>query len=437
MQARRSVLFLVSSLGFGLSGCGSAVEGVAEEAVPTNDLVQRVKDPTELARMQQHLDSLYDTKDVRHHFQSPDGDDIDCVDLYRQPALRQPGMESHVIQFAPSTFPKELDEAPTGPAVADARQPAQAELAFSLDATGAVQRCPQGTIPILRVTLDTLKRFKSLEDFRSKVPSHLSGDALRAGSTALHQYAAYRQTVDNLGAESALNVWNPAVEVASEFSLSQIWVARGSGADTETVEGGWQNYRNLYGDNNSRLFIYFTPDNYGSGGCYNLTCAGFVQTDTSIVIGSSFTNYSASGGAQHEIKLFWFKDGTAGNWWLRVGTTWVGYYPRTKFDANGIADKGGRVTFGGEIINNQTAGRHTHTDMGSGAFAAQGWQQAAYQRQIQYVDTANVYRSPASLSAITTDSFCYDSSAVANDTSAGGWGRYFYFGGSGYNANCT
>lgn len=436
MQAKRNVWFLVSSLGFGLSGCGDAVEGLPEEAASTGDLVQRVKDPAELARMQQHLDSLYDAKDVRHQFRSPQGDDIDCVDVYRQPALRQPGMENHVIQFAPSTFPKQLEPAPAAPG-ADARQPVQAELAFSMDATGAARRCPQGTVPILRLSMDTLKRFKSLEDFRRKVPSHLAGDADRVGSTASHQYATYRQTVDNLGAESALNLWNPAVEVASEFSLSQIWVGRGTGADTETVEAGWQNYRNLYGDNNSRLFIYFTPDNYGSGGCYNLTCGAFVQTDTSIAIGSAFSGYSTTGGTQNEVKLFWFKDGTAGHWWLRVGTTWVGYYPRSKFDANGIADKGGRVTFGGEIINNRTGGRHTHTDMGSGAFAAQGWQRAAYHRLIQYVDTGNVYRSPASLSAITTDSYCYDSGAVGNDTTAGGWGRYFYYGGTGYNANCT
>jgi len=434
MQAKRSVLFLVSSLGFGLSGCGDAVDGMAEEAVPASDLVQRVKGPAELARMQQHLDSLYDAKDVRHHFRSKQGDDIDCVDIYRQPALRQPGMEKHAIQFAPSTFPKELEVAP----VTDtARQPVQAELAFSMDATGAVQRCPQGTIPILRLSLDTLKRFKSLEDFRRKIPSHLADDALRAGSTASHQYAAYGQTVDNLGAESSLNIWNPLVELSREFSLSQIWVSRGTGASTETVEAGWQNYRDLYGDSNSRLFIYFTPDNYGSGGCYNLSCGGFVQTNSTIAIGSTFAGYSTTGGTQREVKLFWFKDGTAGHWWLRVGTTWVGYYPRTKFDANGIIDKGDRVTFGGEIINSQPSGRHTTTDMGSGAFAEQGWQRAAYQRQIQYVDTGNVYRSPASLGAITTDSFCYNSSAVANDTTAGGWGRYFYFGGTGYNANCT
>lgn len=436
MQAKRSAWFLVSSLGFGLSGCGGTGESVEEAAAPTTDLVQRVKDPGELTRMKQHLDSLYDAKDIRHHYRSPQGDDIDCVDIYRQPALRQPGMEKHVIQFAPSTFPKESAPSTAAPDSADAHQPVQAELAFSVDATGAVQRCPQGTIPILRLSLDTLKRFESLEDFRRKVPSHLAGDSARTGSTASHQYAAYYQNVDNLGAESTLNLWNPAVELASEFSLSQIWVGRGTGAATETVEVGWQNYRNLYGDNNSRLFIYFTPDNYGPGGCYNLTCGAFVQTDTSVVIGGAFAAYSTSGGTQHEVKLFWFKDGTAGHWWLRVGSTWVGYYPRSKFDANGLIDKGGRVTFGGEIINNQNAGRHTTTDMGSGAFAAQGWQRAAFQRQLQYVDTGNVYRSPASLAAITTDNYCYDSSAVANDTSAGGWGRYFYFGGPGYNTNC-
>jgi Neprosin len=71
----------------------------------------------------------------------------------------------------------------------------------------------------------------------------------------------------------------------------------------------------------ARLFIYFTPDNYGSGGCYNLSCSAFVQTTNTIVIGGPWSTYSSLCGAQYEVKLLWYKDGTTGNWWLRYGDT--------------------------------------------------------------------------------------------------------------------
>src|SRR5437867_2347837 len=94
-----------------------------------------------------------------------------------------------------------------------------------------------------------------------------------------------------------------------------IWVLRGSGSSLETVEAGWQKYPDLYGDWNARLFIYFTPDDYGRGGCYNLTCGAFVQTNSSIYIGGRFSAYSVMGGTQSIVKIGWFKDGTSGNWW--------------------------------------------------------------------------------------------------------------------------
>lgn len=189
-----------------------------------------------------------------------------------------------------------------------------------------------------------------------------------------------------------MSLWNPYTERSDEFSLSQKWVVRGSGSDLETAEAGWQKYKDLYGDWNARLFIYFTPDNYGSGGCYNLTCGAFVQTNNTVYIGGAFSQYSQVGGAQWEIKLLWYKDGTNGHWWLRYGDTWVGYYPRTRFDANGLRDQAAKIDFGGEIIDRQTSGRHTHTDMGSGRWPYEGYGYAAYQRALKYVDTTNYYR---------------------------------------------
>ncbi|KAF2607538.1 hypothetical protein F2Q68_00046480 [Brassica cretica] len=44
------------------------------------------------------------------------------------------------------------------------------------------------------------------------------------------------------GTRATLNVWEPQVEAADDFSLSQVWLASGSFAngDVNTVEAGWQ-----------------------------------------------------------------------------------------------------------------------------------------------------------------------------------------------------
>jgi hypothetical protein len=451
-------------LGSAVIGCDATTTGEADDESGDGSVAQalepvRVANAAELARMEEYARNLYDPRDVVHTFRTKSHDVVDCVPLHAQPALRAPGMRGHVIQRAPTSFAGGADQK-TGTFGDVSLNPEQEFLALGgRDENGADRRCPEDTVPILRLDVQTLKRYRTLADFRSKYPSHLGvdprgaldgidrqddlGDAQaggsarsalippRVGSAAHHQYAHAYQSVNNWGAESNLNVWNPYTERASEFSLSQIWVTRGGGSSLETVEVGWQKYRDLYGDYNARLFIYFTPDNYGSGGCYNLTCGAFVQTNSSVIIGGSFSNYSAIGGTQYSIKLLWYKDGTTGHWWLKYGDTWVGYYPRSKFDSNGLSDSAALVDFGGEIIDTQGDGVHTGTDMGSGNFAYLGWQQAAFQRNIQYVDTSNFYRSP-SLTGTYTDYWCYDI-LLYSDAS---WGKYFYFGGSGNNTYC-
>jgi hypothetical protein len=118
---------------------------------------------------------------------------------------------------------------------------------------------------------------------------------------------------------------------------------------------------------------------------------------------------------------------------LKYEDTWVGYYPRSLFDSNGLRNHGAEVDFGGEIVNTSPGGAHTHTDMGSGYWPYQGFGSAAYQRNIKYVDTSNYYRHATGLSDSRTDSSCYD---IDLFESSGSWDVYFYFGGSGHNTSC-
>jgi len=395
--------------------------------------VDKIASPAERRRMQAYVDSYVRKEDIVRTIKLPSGDIVDCVDMYKQPAMRSAAMKGQRLQLLPSKATLATDRAPLGDGrvrgkfgpdpkgASEARPPKQ-------EYGGESEVCPEKSVPIQRITLETLKNFRTLDDFFRKTPP-------KKGPTGLHQYAHAYRVIDNRGAQSIFNVWGPYTNRSDEFSLSQIWVVRGSGANLETVEAGWQKFRDLYGDYRPRLFIYFTPDNYGSGGCYNLSCNAFVQVNNSVYIGGGFTNIS-----QHphpstawEFKLRWQKDGPEGHWWLKYGDTWVGYYPRTKFDSNGLRSQASEVDFGGEIIDRQTGGVHTSTDMGSGHFPGDGFGFAAYQRQIRYITPGNVWGTYPSLTDTRSDKDCYD---IKVNSSSGGWERYFYFGGPGFNSNC-
>ncbi len=387
--------------------------------------VDRIENAAERARMEKYVAELQATKRVVKTLRGLSDEIIDCVDIYAQPALKRPGMEGHQVQLAPTTEPPA--EKTTDAAQREPRIPAPDQL-YSV--TGEI--CDERTAPMTRLTMDTLKHFRSLDEFFQKT-SEIERPSGGGGGTSTHEYAHAYRNVENWGAESVFNIWSPFNEKADEFSLSQIWVVRGAGGDRETVEGGWQKYRDLYGDWRAHLFIYFTPDNYGSGGCYNLSCSGFVQVNNTVHLGGGFMNYSSAGGSQYEFKLLWYKDGTEGHWWLKYRDTWVGYYPRNLFDEKGLRNNGAKVDFGGEIVNERTDNRHTRTDMGSGNWPYQGYGQAAFQRRIRYVDTNNFYQRATNLNRTVTNDRCYD---LALHTSSGDWEEYFYFGGSGFNTQC-
>ncbi len=433
----------------------AACDHVPEHVDELDEQVSTVHRPEDLEEMRRHIDSLYDRGGTIHTFKARSGDIVDCVRLNSQPGMRAPDMQGHTIMSAPATAPRDdVDRAPQSEAQRNLALAKSFELE-GLDEDGAARGCPDHTIPIRRLELAALTRFRTLGEALNKYPrrvtrgqadlavgdddadSALDGDEVveppKQGASNYHQHAHAYQNVKNLGAQATLSVWRPYVQQMDEFSLSQIWVYRGLDATLETVEVGWQQYRKKYGDWYSRLFIYFTPDNYKDGGqgCYNLDCQAFVQTNKNVLLGGKFDKYSVKDGYQKEVTVSWYKDGDAGHWWLRIDGAWVGYYPRTKFDSLGLRDRAATVDFGGEVLDDQFNGDHTHTDMGSGTFAYHGFRKAAQQRNVRYIDTGLKYHD-AALSPAVTDVSCYDILLHKSPT----WGTYFYFGGAGYSAAC-
>lgn len=348
---------------------------------------------------------------------------FDCVDRDRQPGLRRPDGT-----FAPiAAPPRAARGARTAPPPAGER----------LAETEAVP-CPAGSVPMVHVDLERLRRFGSLSAFFAKNPRNLAGPLKQvdgqgfAGSTALHQYAGVKQTVANWGGDAVFNLWNPFTARSNEFSLSQIGVTRGSGSDQQTLEAGWQEFEDLYGDWEPHLFIYSTRDGYNTTGCYNGSCGDFVQVAAAPVPGAGFTVFSTPGGPQYGIQLRWQRDDANDNWWLVYGTTWVGYYPGTLFDSAGVRNQASQVQYFGEIINDAPSGDHTATDMGSGGNPSSGSQQVAYTRTMRTISTSNVWQPASSAFEFRTDADCYDVELLS---SAGAFGNYYYFGGEGYDSS--
>jgi hypothetical protein len=370
-----------------------------------------VRSERALGQMRSYILSTYRGVRVRHSFVY-DGIYFDCVTTGSQPTVRELGIKTIATPPSPS-------------AVARARHGGRA-LASPLtqglkDAYGNAISCPSGTIPMRRMALGQMARFRTLAAYLSKTPygKRAAGPQITGDP---HRYAYASQSVINYGGNSWLNVWNPS----GTFSISQQWYTNGSGSGYQTVEGGWINWPAKYGSQ-SVLFIYFTPDGYTTG-CYNIECAGFVQTTKAVALGAPFANYSSYGGTQYGFDLQWKYYN--GNWWMFFGNNAVGYYPGSAFKGGAMASNAAVTWYGGETYTPSGG----WPQMGSGNFASAGWTQAAFQNTIFY-SPQNVSGGAGVWSSLTpaeTNPACY-TIAYTSSANGGSWGTYLYFGGPGGN----
>ncbi|PKA59409.1 hypothetical protein AXF42_Ash019563 [Apostasia shenzhenica] len=400
--------------------------------IPFNFSTARRVSPPRLARIQDHLAKI--NKPAERSIESPDGDTIDCIRRQKQPALDHPLLKNHKFQRLPPERPR---SAAVRPAVSGNTTTPSTMRAWQ--SWHHVGHCPKGTVPIRRSTVADVLRAKSLYHYGKKQrrfpataraanpPDVVSGNG--------HEHAiAYTGTeLEVYGAKATINVWDPAIQVANEFSLSQIWILSGSfdGSDLNSIEAGWQVSPELYGDSRPRLFTYWTSDAYQATGCYNLLCAGFVQTNNKIAIGASISPISSFDGSQFDITILIWKDPKLGNWWMSFGdNTLVGYWPAELFTH--LTDRATMVEWGGEVVNTRPYGKHTATQMGSGRFPAEGFSRSSYFRNLEVVDGDNSLSPVQSITTMAENPGCYD----IRSSSSSDWGTYFYYGGPGSNSKC-
>ncbi|MFI0481419.1 neprosin family prolyl endopeptidase [Actinomadura sp. 9N215] len=402
------------------------------EAAPRREFAKseavREKEAAErLDEIHQYLRDLYASRDVVTRTNTPSGQTLDWV-----PAESQ-APDGRVADPPDENRPLERLE---GIHVAE-------HVRFELEAEG-VETGPPGTVPLVRKQIEQIHPAGTLQDWLAKgveakkltAPDDPQGGLQEARRENPHKYAHAAQVVRCYGTEGFINLWWPYVEWSDEFSLGQQWMARGFESGLQTVEVGAQTYRDLYGDWKPHLMLYYTTNGYTHCGDhlggYNTDVLGWVQYATNIVPGQLLGPLSTFGGDQYEmgVKVQLYQ----GNWWVRIGSTWMGYYPASLFNSGGLASQSDVVDWGGEIVDTPRVPATTATDMGSGHWPAEGWQWCGYMRGLHYQSDTGGGMSRMRGTPSVTHPMCYDLAADFGNT--GSWGPYFWWGGSGRNALC-
>jgi hypothetical protein len=399
-----------------------------------------VSSQADFTDMQKHISRMYDgvtaTKVTSFLLGNEYGD---CIYIKEQPSFRH--LKLSGISDPPSNltlFPKSKGSISGNSSYADS------PLKLGLrDPFGNPISCPSSTIPMARLTLEKLTRFKTLSDFFAKAPrgvekpQEVKGPDFKPDWEPTHLHAYAEQNVANFGGNSWLDLWNPK----GDFSLSQQWYVGGSGCDTQTVEGGWLVYPDGPHDD-ATLFIYWTKHYYNIGscdtkknvGCYNLDCDGFVQINHNWFLGGPWDHYSTTDGQQWGFEMQWKL--YAGNWWLFLkgpgSYEAVGYYPTSIYDGGQMSKQAELIQYGGEVTRKVG---DVWPQMGSGDFAEKGWQRAAYQNTIFWIprDENGGYGEWARLASHDEGLPSCFTIDLVNYPNGGDWGTYFYFGGPGGN----
>lgn len=92
-----------------------------------------------------------------------------------------------------------------------------------------------------------------------------------------------------------------------------------------------------------------------------------------------------------------------------------------------LGDHDDRIGFWGEVASRNAT--PSHTDMGSGRFANEGWPRAAYFHNLRVQTTRAGGMSPYHGADSRTDKNLYDIDPHFNDE--GGWGSFAFVGGPG------
>ena len=208
-------------------------------------------------------------------------------------------------------------------------------------------------------------------------------------------YAVGTQTGETDGTWANLSIAKPYLARGDYHTLTEIAVQSADGR--QIVEVGWTVDRQVNGDDDPHLFVYYWKDREPS--CYN--ACGFEVYSKTVKPGDTLP---AGGQKRFGIQHF---DGV---WWIAYDSEWIGYFPDRLWDHE--YTRGGLTQWFGEVAS---ATPDPCTDMGNSLPATDG-----YAARVGSISMTN---GPAPAAATRVTSGHYSVQSLSD--------RTFRFGGSG------
>ncbi|CAI9093614.1 OLC1v1029161C1 [Oldenlandia corymbosa var. corymbosa] len=369
--------------------------------------------------------SLINSNVVRS-IKSEDGDVIDCIPIHKQPAFDHPALQNHSIQMRPSN----------DPTMAKTEREEEVPNIVVKQLWQKSGSCPQGTIPI--------RRTQTKEGhIASKKPSfsHLNDKEKMVDNNDLellqlnHSLAVLiAQGFAYYGAKGDIKLCYAQVERDDEYTTNQVSLITGPFRNYEAIESGWAVNPGVYGDRQTRLFVYWTVDGSVNTGCFDLTCPGFVQTSSDIALGAPIYPISdPEGNDPSVITIFIHKDPETNNWWVNYGEEVnIGYWPAELF--NGLCFHAESVQWGGDVYSKRVGMHpgHTATGMGCGQYPSpEPFFGSAFVKRMRVIQN-KVLVPPAFVNTYADEYRCYRALYLSDYVED----PEFYYGGPGRNFLC-
>ncbi|KAI4375815.1 hypothetical protein MLD38_013639 [Melastoma candidum] len=233
-----------------------------------------------------------------------EGDTVDCIDIYVQPAFGHPALEGHAVRLMPSS----LISRDVGPA---------SNVSYKL-----AEPCPPGSVPI--------PRFCKVDPLIVRTLSTIESENRTCDGSNLNEivdfsrifWADGENPIEH-GGGAVLSTHN--LTVAKErFTSLNLVVQGGTDGRLSAISAGWM----VDQKGTTRLFTSWTGDDH-NGVCYNHDCPGFVQTSSDLALNAVVTH--KGDGDLSGIQVSVLQDPLTRHWWLAYDGNFVGYWPNELF----------------------------------------------------------------------------------------------------------
>ncbi|XP_023638826.1 uncharacterized protein LOC111830586 [Capsella rubella] len=350
-----------------------------------------IPSPEEIKELEKQLNHI--NKPAIKSFQTEHGYILDCIDIQKQLAFDHPLLKNHSIQLKPTTIPIWI--------IRNNKSQNSTSLPYQQDDIS----CPIGTIIVKRVTIEDLIQAQRLKSLR---------------------IASISYEGNNHGAKGNINIRSPNVS-HHQYSLASMDVTGDLGG-LQSISAGWIVNPGI-NKSQSSVFTYWTADGSNQTGCFNLQCPGFIHVSSKFAVGVLAQPVSIYGGEQYHLEVNIYQDHLTRNWWFMLRDEPIGYWPRSLFKDEGLANGASVVDWGGEILC-LVRERSPCPTMGSGHFPQEGYKKAAYVNDIQVmIDTKSrqaLIPTASALKIDESDPSCYK---VEKLIDVGEWSRAIFFGG--------